>query len=181
MGKTQRDEAYEEGFKAGKEGSDISPPIVDGIEEGLHGLFGGGKHVREHNESYRAGHEEGKRRREDSNAEHESKDNSLCYLTTACVSARGLPDNCFELETLRGFRDRVLVPRSDGRRAVSEYYKIAPEIVRAVDEQDNSQDIWRGLYKDIRHSVSLVVSGDFENAFKHYQQMTMGLKGRFLS
>jgi len=109
------------------------------------------------------------------------KDDSACYLTTACVRAMELPDNCLELTTLRGFRDRILMPDSYGRKAVQEYYEIAPEIVQAVSRQSNAQGIWQDVYKDVSHAVFLVLSGDFEGAFKHYQQMTMGLKGKFLS
>ena len=41
-------------------------------------------------------------------------DNGGCYLTTACVAARGLPDTCAELQTLRAFRDGILTRRPGG-------------------------------------------------------------------
>ena len=103
-----------------------------------------------------------------------------CYITTACVDAIGLPDNAFELRVLRGFRDKVLMPDPRGRRAVMEYYRIAPDIVQAVEEQDDPQNIWKSVYRDVRHAVSLVLSGDFEGAFKHYQNMTLRLKNNYL-
>ena len=31
-----------------------------------------------------------------------------CYLTSACMYSKGLPDDCYELETLRNFRDTWL-------------------------------------------------------------------------
>jgi len=101
-------------------------------------------------------------------------------LTTACTEAMFLPDNCLELRTLRNFRDRVLMPKLSGRRVVDEYYEIAPKIVQAVNRQSDAQNIWRNTYSDVRHAVSLVLSSDFEGAFKHYQQMTMKLKENFL-
>ena len=108
----------------------------------------------------------------------ESKDS--CYLTTACVESMNLPDNCLELRVLRDFRDRILMQEPSSRKAVKEYYKIAPEIVQAVGERDDAQDIWHSIYRDIKHAVFLVLSGDFKGSFQHYQQMTMRLKEKYL-
>jgi len=103
-----------------------------------------------------------------------------CYLTTACIRTMNLPDNCLELTVLRNFRDNILIPNARSKQAVREYYRIAPEIVQAVNEQDNSEKIWQSVYFDIKKAVSLVLNNDFEQAFKHYQQMTLGLKEKFL-
>lgn len=54
------------------------------------------------------------------------KDDEGCFFTTACVEARGLPDDCEALETLRAFRDACLANRPDGREAIAEYYRMAP-------------------------------------------------------
>lgn len=107
---------------------------------------------------------------------------SRCYLTTACVGAMDLPDDCFELETLRKFRDKVLIRDPSGKKVVKEYYRIAPEIVQAVEETegDNSQKVWRQLYNNIRKAIFLILSSDFNRAFKHYQQMTSRLKAKYL-
>ena len=55
------------------------------------------------------------------NASSGSKDNDNggCYLTTACVAARGLPDTCIELQTLRAFRDGVLARQPGGREEIA--------------------------------------------------------------
>ena len=87
-----------------------------------------------------------------------------------------LPDNCLELTFLRNFRDKILIPTSRGRKAVKEYYQIAPEIVQAINERENSLNIWKATYTDIRQAVSLVLSKDFEKAFRHYQDMSLKLK-----
>jgi hypothetical protein len=104
-----------------------------------------------------------------------------CYLTTACIESKGLPDNCLELKTLRNFRDKILMKDTSGRRAVREYYDIAPEIVQAIGEQKNSEEIWQSIYGDIKSAVSLVMSRDFEGAFKKYFQMTSRLKEEYLN
>lgn len=105
-----------------------------------------------------------------------------CYLTTVCVGAMNLPDNCLELNVLRGFRDNVLSTTSEGRQAVKEYYKIAPEIVGAVNKQrrEESTTVWRALYGDVRKAVTLVISGRFNEAFEHYKGMTLELRQKYL-
>ncbi len=105
----------------------------------------------------------------------------LCYLTTACTSAMMLPDNCLELTVLRGFRDNVLLPESRGRAVVMDYYKMAPEIVKSIGARDDANRVWQAVYVEIQRAVSLILSGNFNQAFRHYQQMTLELKEKFLS
>ena len=61
-----------------------------------------------------------------------------CYLTTVCVEHKGLPDNCYELETLRNFRDNYLVSSEGGKEIVQHYYKVAPEMVQKLKKIDCS-------------------------------------------
>lgn len=42
---------------------------------------------------------------EDSKSSSSNNNSSGCYLTSACVNAKGLPDDCEELTVLRNFRD----------------------------------------------------------------------------
>ena len=103
-----------------------------------------------------------------------------CYLTTACTKAMNLPDDCYELNVLRSFRDNILMSQPTGKKAVREYYNMAPEIVQAVEEQEDAQVIWRSVYRDIGQAVSLVLSNDFEGALKHYKKLSLDLKQRYL-
>ena len=57
-----------------------------------------------------------------------------CYLTSACVEARGLPDDCMELQTLRDFRDNWLKQQPCGQDEVAEYYATAPRIVDKINK-----------------------------------------------
>ena len=110
----------------------------------------------------------------------ESSGSSGCYLTTACVRVMGLPDDCLELNILRNFRDNYLMSQPLGKKAVKEYYKIAPGIVQCIDKRKDAQSIWQDTYKDIGHAVSLILSKDFEGAFKYYKQMTSKLQDKCL-
>ncbi len=58
--------------------------------------------------------------------------NSNCFLTTAASHAIGLPDDCWELETLRAFRDGPLRHMDGGRELIDHYYETAPHIVSAL-------------------------------------------------
>ncbi len=108
----------------------------------------------------------------------EEPSSGLCYLTTACTTARGLPDNCLELTTLRGFRDKFMMKTPSGRKDLKEYYRTAPEIVSAVNSlpSDLSSRIWEGVYQDVRKAVQLVRTGRFNEAHTHYRAMTLKLK-----
>lgn len=51
-----------------------------------------------------------------------------CFLTTAAVETIGLPDDCWELETLRRFRDEWLADQPGGNEDIARYYDGAPAI-----------------------------------------------------
>ena len=58
-------------------------------------------------------------------------DSGGCFLTTACTEAKGLPDNCRELETLRHFRDNYMMNVPEGKADIAHYYKTAPSVYAA--------------------------------------------------
>lgn len=177
MTKTENDEAYEDGFKAGKEGNFLSDAGKIAALPITHRA-----------EIWNKGYDEGARHRGEESSEEETSSNdsssssdSSCYLTTTCVNVMGLPNNCLELQVLRKFRNKILMPTSKGRKAIQEYHKLAPEIVQSIDGRGNAEFIWKQIYTDIRHAVSLVLNNDFEGAFKHYKQVTLNLKEKYLS
>lgn len=119
----------------------------------------------------------------DNGGEQLDKGNSSeggCYLTTACINSKGLPDNCLELTVLRRFRDKILMRQSFSKKAVNEYYKLAPEIVNSINHRGNNLEIWSDVYKDIRIAVHLALTRDFDGAFKHYKEMTQKYKKQLL-
>ena len=56
-----------------------------------------------------------------------------CFITTACIEAKNLPDYCAELNILRKFRDEFIRTLPYGEQLIREYYEIAPLIVAAID------------------------------------------------
>ena len=177
MAKTHNDEVYERGDHDGRKDSGLANWVQQFSIP-----------LDKDDEIYNKGYEHGAEHKPDSSSESSesssggsSSSSGGCYLTTACVNAMGLSDNCLELNLLRNFRDRILMPTSKGRQAVREYCRIAPKIVQAVNEQEDAQNIWRDTYRDIRRAVSLILSGDFEEAFEHYKRMTSKLQSKYLN
>lgn len=61
-----------------------------------------------------------------------SSSGSACFLTTATCEAVGLDDDCWELRTLRKFRDGWLANQTDGMADIAAYYAKAPAIAERL-------------------------------------------------
>jgi len=69
-----------------------------------------------------------------------------CFLTTACCQAVGLDDDCWELRTLRKFRDTVLASSPDGQARIARYYEIAPRLVEKIAARPDARAILLKCY-----------------------------------
>jgi hypothetical protein len=99
---------------------------------------------------------------------------SFCFITTAVCKSQGKPDNCHELEVLRKYRDTWLKENHPGE--IDKYYKIAPDIVMAIDDLDNSDEIWNDIYENsIEPCVTYVECGQNKLAYEEYKSMVDGL------
>lgn len=98
---------------------------------------------------------------------------SGCYLTTAAVDTVGLADDCWELQTLRRFRDNFLVLSSGGRALIATYYACAPELVRRVSRRPDARTQWlRTYFTGILPSALAAHFGLTGLALGLYRQMT---------
>jgi hypothetical protein len=89
-----------------------------------------------------------------------------CYITTAVCSALGLSDDCEELQTLRWFRDRIVLATEAGRGDVATYYASAPGIVCQIDAHPHAALIYRELYENfIGPAVTAIKTGSYEAAY----------------
>lgn len=92
-----------------------------------------------------------------------------CYITTAAVTHMGLPDMCEELETLRYFRDNVMMQTEEGRNWITEYYRTAPNIVKRLNARPYSDHIYKGMFRHyIVPAVAAVKQGNNALAFEYY-------------
>lgn len=107
-------------------------------------------------------------------------DDPLCFLTTACIRAKALPDDCDELRTLRAFRDGYLRSLPEGEDEIKEYYRIAPRIVADVSALPDAQERWVALYGSlVLPCVRWIIEGKNEEAHRLYRQTVLNLKKEF--
>ena len=103
-----------------------------------------------------------------------------CFLTTACVEHAGLDDDCFELRTLRSFRDTVLVEMPGGRKDIPRYYDEAPVLVRRLKASPRRDlELSRLYICFILPSVLLARLGLNRWAYRTYRAMMRDLATRF--
>lgn len=100
-----------------------------------------------------------------------------CFLTSACVEARGLPDDCRELTILRTFRDTYLKNYPGGKEMVCDYYHCAPVIVEQIRHQPDCTDIFSRIYEElVLPCVKMIDAGKNEQALALYRDYTLRLK-----
>ena len=103
-----------------------------------------------------------------------------CYLTSACVEAKGLPDDCMELTVLRDFRDNWLKKQPGGLAEVAEYYATAPKIVERINALPNAEEIWNELYETlVVPCVRWIEIGEMEFAHAMYRNVAKKLNMDF--
>lgn len=106
----------------------------------------------------------------------------LCYITTAVCEGKNKPDDCYELETLREYRDHYLMHTEDGKKLVEEYYDVAPAIVTAIKMQNDAVKIYDRLYEDyVLPCVGLAESGENQKCKELYISMVKYLKSEYLN
>jgi len=111
-----------------------------------------------------------------------SKTHRGCYISTACVEAANLPDDCLELQTLREFRDGYVSQLPNGGKLIGKYYGTAPTIVTAIQAKPNVHDIFARIFEDdITTATRLIQRGDYDAALAHYMEMTERLEDKHLN
>lgn len=92
-----------------------------------------------------------------------------CYLTSACVAAQHMPDDCEELQILRSFRDHYLAKQPGGMEEIEQYYEIAPRIVASINQRADAATIWNCVYEElIAPCVGMIHAGQNEDAHRLY-------------
>ena len=105
---------------------------------------------------------------------------SLCFITTAVCEYFQKPDDCYELTTLRKFRDEWLSLQVGGEDLIKEYYSIAPNIVRAISVSDEKDIIYLHLWNDyINPCIKLIELGAYDTCKNLYVSMVNELKAQF--
>ena len=105
----------------------------------------------------------------------------FCYITTAVCRSLGRPDDCYELNTLRDYRDSYLLSTDEGREIVQEYYNIAPTIVKRIDKKAEADEIYENIWKTyLSPCITMIENGENEKCRDLYSSMVRKLEARYL-
>ena len=101
-----------------------------------------------------------------------------CFLTSACMKAKmeDFQDDCYELTTLRWFRDNHV-----SKEDIEHYYQVAPSIVAEIDARADATVIYQNIY-DMVVSVCVhaIENHDYEKAYATYRDAVLELESQFL-
>jgi hypothetical protein len=98
-----------------------------------------------------------------------------CFLTTACTKYFGLNDDCYQLQTLRNFRDQHLSKSPQGRKLVEQYYLIGPRLVEALESDKNRSLLFDEIFDEINLSCIAIENKQFEKARRIYKTVVVRL------
>ena len=119
-------------------------------------------------------------RHDNHDSHNQSSGSEGCFLTTACVDVKGLPDDCDELQTLRSYRDIYLKNRKNGWEDINLYYDVAPRIVRNINKLPDAKHIWEEMYDSlVIPCVEMIKNGKNEEAYKLYKNTVEDLLGKY--
>lgn len=130
----------------------------------------------EHYDERRAAYDAGY----DNAIEQQQEDSGGCFLTSACVTYAGLPDNCEELMVLRRFRDTYVRNVRGDSLLIAQYYTEAPRIAEAIGASPDRSAVLASILATVRTSVKHVQAGEFSAALSLYGNMFNTLRARFL-
>lgn len=104
----------------------------------------------------------------------------LCYVTTAVCRSLHKPENCYELELLREYRDNYLLHNGE-EALVEKYYDIAPTIVKRIDKLENADEKYRYIWeKYLSPCVAAIENGRLEDCKESYVEMVENLQKQYM-
>jgi hypothetical protein len=105
-----------------------------------------------------------------------------CYITTAMCRDTGKPDDCAELQSLRKYRDEVMLNDPEGRELVKEYYVKAPKIVSLINQEADHFQIYKMLREQyITPAANAADAGEYAKALELYKAMVDSLSKKYES
>jgi hypothetical protein len=112
-------------------------------------------------------------------SQKKKKDPLMCFLTTACVKYYSLPDNAYELTTLRKYRDDYLTSSAGGKKLISEYYRISPKLVELANADNERKNVYEFIYSRIREACSEIEKQNYASAKKIYVDLVGNLMKKY--
>lgn len=106
----------------------------------------------------------------------DNKPSSGCFISTASGIALGWADEGPELNSLRLLRDTFMQETEERRAEVAEYYRIAPAIVKRINQESDALTIWREVADThVKPIVLLAREGEILEAYLKYKIMVCEL------
>lgn len=104
-----------------------------------------------------------------------------CFLTTAACVAIARADDCWELRSLRRFRDGHLAQTEPGQEDIRYYYKVAPLIVSAIGRDSNAKQLFKSMYwfRVIPYAL-LIRFGFKQTVHRLYKSWIFSLEQKYL-
>jgi hypothetical protein len=88
------------------------------------------------------------------------------------MAAGGQTDQTPELQTLRQFRDQVMMANPVGQALVQEYQIVAPIVVDAVSQRPDAMQIFAAIKTQfLDRAIQAIQQGDMNEAFQAYAEM----------
>ena len=105
-----------------------------------------------------------------------------CYITTAVCEVLGRPDDCYELNLLRNYRDTYLASLPDGEALIRQYYDVAPSIVKHIGQSGHSREIYQDIWEDyLQPCIQMIENGESEDCLRLYENMVSVLEEKYFA
>jgi hypothetical protein len=103
-----------------------------------------------------------------------------CFISTSICRTLGKPDDCRELQLLRGFRDSYVRSLPHGDALIREYYAKAPGLLALIEASSEGKALLRDLYaRYLRRCLSAIELRRHGDALAIYANMMAFLEARF--
>lgn len=109
----------------------------------------------------------------------ENANDDGCFITTACVKYYGFDDNCYQLQTLRNFRDNYLLSDKKNKPLVQQYYSLAPKIVKLLNKSPERDILYRKIFGNINSACYLIDQKKYKEAKSLYIKVVSRLAKYF--
>ncbi len=103
----------------------------------------------------------------------------FCFITSAVCDSLNKPEDCYELQKFREFRDHYLMNSEAGQKLVEEYYRTAPRIVTYLNMQMDSEERYRRIWNNfLRPCLMDIESGRKKRCKNRYVRMVRELSSQ---
>ncbi|MBN2731505.1 MAG: hypothetical protein JXR26_03650 [Balneolaceae bacterium] len=101
---------------------------------------------------------------------------SVTFICTACMQAKGLGRDCKELKILRSFRNEYAMGSLEGRQLIREYAEVGPTLVNVIESSHNRDQMYAAVYETlVLPAIDLIHEGRKEAAMQFYKEYVKGL------